>query len=136
MVSASGCAAPLQCVAVCVSDPLCCVLNHLRCALVTARKMEGAVIKFCLSRQVQVEKLVNHGKIQLGLHFQAEQSVVDVSGASLLSWDGLMIHSKPQSSWLHVPPPACFCKPGSPNPALPFSALEIGGFADTSSCLQ
>lgn len=68
MVSASGCIVPLQCVAVCVSDPLCSVLNHLRCALVKTRKMEGAVIKFSLSRKVQVEKLVNHDKIQLDLH--------------------------------------------------------------------
>lgn len=65
---------PLQCVADCVSDPLCSALNQLRCAFVKTRKMEGAVIKFYLSRKVQVvqvEKLVNHDKIQLDLHFIA-----------------------------------------------------------------
>lgn len=38
MVSALGYIVPLQCVPVCVSDPLCSALNHLRCALVKTRK--------------------------------------------------------------------------------------------------
>lgn len=69
MVSASGCIVLLQCVAVGVSDPLCSALNH--CALVKTRKMEGAVIKFSLSRKIQLKKLVNRDKIQLDLHFIA-----------------------------------------------------------------
>lgn len=57
---------PLQCVAVCVSGPLCSTSNHLRRSLVKTRKMGGALIKFSLSRKVQVlqvEKLVNHDKM-------------------------------------------------------------------------